>query len=94
MTADCFHLNNDSGCLKGLKSRSVWRETERKGKGQRGWSRRKDGNKREEEEEEEMRRGEREVEEEEEEIQKPHSHQQDGVTPGLLILSKNKSINK
>lgn len=60
---------------------------ERKGKGQRGWSRRKDGNKREEEEEEEMRRGEREVEEEEEEIQKPHSHQQDGVTPGLLILS-------
>lgn len=36
---------------------------ERKGKGQRGWSRRKDGNKREEEEEEEMRRGEREVEE-------------------------------
>lgn len=65
MTADCFHLNNDSGCLKGLKSRSVWRETERKGKGQRGWSRRKDGNKREEEEEEEMRRGEREEEEEE-----------------------------
>lgn len=38
---------------------------ERKGKGQRGWSRRKDGNKREEEEEEEMRRGEREEEEEE-----------------------------
>lgn len=87
MTADCFHLNNDSGCLKGLKSRSVWRETEREREERKGSEgKRKDGNKREEEEEEEMRRGERE-EEEEEEIQKPHSHQQDGVTPGLLILS-------
>lgn len=64
MTADCFHLNNDSGCLKGLKSRSVWRETEREREERKGSEgKRKDGNKREEEEEEEMRRGEREVEE-------------------------------
>lgn len=66
MTADCFHLNNDSGCLKGLKSRSVWRETEREREERKGSEgKRKDGNKREEEEEEEMRRGEREEEEEE-----------------------------